>query len=120
MHWEEKLDKYRLRCDLIEMGKDLTLAVYGGDTPHVGSVVMSIARPSLTGKGISVTTSVLNGLGHKDELIGRLFAESAAKKKNCTVVCACGIHIDNITSKQLSQIQEASQKLLNKVLETID
>ena len=49
---EELFDGYSVYCDVIPMGKDYTLAVYGGDTPHVGSVVLSIARPSLAGEGI--------------------------------------------------------------------
>lgn len=73
---EELFDGYSVYCDVIPMGKDYTLAVYGGDTPHVGSVVLSIARPSLAGEGIGVTSSVLSGVGHKDEAIARLFAEA--------------------------------------------
>ena len=119
MHWEESINGYKLECELIGMGKDLALAVYGGDTPHIGCVVMSNARPSLTGKGIGVTTSVLNILGHKDELIARLFAENVAKNKNCTVVCACGIHVDNITETQLTEIWDAAQQLLKRLLASI-
>ena len=119
MHWEEKFGKHCLYCDLTVMGNDFTLSVYGGDAPHVGSVVMSTARPSLTGKGLGVTCSVLNGIGHKDEIIGRLFAEALAKKKNCTVVCSCGIHIDNITEEQLAQVQIAAEKILKQLLDFV-
>ena len=119
MHWEEKFGKYCLYCDLTVMGKDFTLSVYGGEAPHVGSVIMSTARPSLTGKGLGVTSSVLNGIGHKDEIIGRRFAESIAKKKNCTVVCSCGIHIDNITEEQLAQVQVAAEKILKRLLDSV-
>lgn len=58
---EELFDGLSIICEAIRMGKDYTLAVYGGDTPHAGSVVMTVARPSLTGEGIGVTTSVLTG-----------------------------------------------------------
>lgn len=112
-------DGYRVCCDIVPMGQDYTLAVYGGALPHVGSVVMSVARPSLTGEGISATSCVLNGLGHKDELIARLFAERVAKEKNCTAVCACGIHVDQITPEQIQKVQEACMRLLNRVLERI-
>lgn len=81
---------------------------------------MSAARPSLTGRGISVTSSVINGMGHKDEAVARLFAETVAREKNCTAVCTCGIHADNITSEQLRLVQRASEKLLEKVLESIE
>ena len=120
MFREELFDGYSITCDVIPMGKDYTLAVYGGDTPHVGSVVMAVARPSLTGKGVSATSSVLNGVGHNDEEVARVFAEAVAKSKACTAVCACGIHVDGITPGQLGRVQEASQRLLQRVLESLE
>lgn len=109
-----------LSCDIIFQGKDITLAVYGGDTPHVGSVVLSIPRPSLTGHGISVTSSVLNVVGHKDETVARWFAESVAVKKECTVTCSCGIHVDNITTEQLAALKESCSRLLEKIICSIE
>ncbi|MBQ9720845.1 MAG: hypothetical protein IJ649_04405 [Oscillospiraceae bacterium] len=117
---EELFDGYDICCEVIPMGRDYTLAVYGGDTPHVGSVVMAVARPSLTGEGVSATSSVLNGVGHKDEAVGRVFAEAVAKRKQCTAVCACGIHVDDITPQQLGIVQEAGQRLLTRVLESLE
>lgn len=103
-------------CSVISMGKDLTVCVSGGDTPHIGSVVMSVARPGLTGEGTGVTSSVLNGMGHKDEYVARKFAEALAKKDNCTVVCTCGIHIDGITEAQLKEVSECCNRLLEKLM----
>ncbi len=116
---EALFDGYTLQCEIIPMGADYTLAVYGGQKAHVGSVVMAQARPSLTGKGISATSSVLNGMGHKDEAVARLFAEEVAKAKNCTAVCACGIHIDDMTPDQISQVQAAAGRLLDQALAVI-
>ncbi len=103
-------------AQLVQMGKDCTICVWGGDTPHVGSVVMSTARPSLTGSGVGVTSSVLNGIGHKDEYVARKFAEAAAEKFVCTAVCSCGIHIDDITPAQLQEVSAVCDKLLKQVI----
>ena len=103
-------------AQLVQMGKDCTICVWGGDTPHVGSVVMSMARPSLTGSGVGVTSSVLNGIGHKDEYVARKFAEAAAEKFVCTAVCSCGIHIDGITQAQLQEVSAVCDKLLKQVI----
>ncbi len=108
---------YPVSCQAVSMGQDYTICVWGGDTPHVGSVVMSVARPSLTGEGTGVTSSVINGMGHKDEYVARKFAEAAAMKYNCTVVCTCGIHIDNITKEQLKNVADACDRLLTRLLE---
>lgn len=103
-------------AQLVQMGKDCTICVWGGDTPHVGSVVMSTARPSLTGSGVGVTSSVLNGIGHKDEYVARKFAEAAAEKFVCTAVCSCGFHIDGITPAQLQEVSAVCDKLLKQVI----
>lgn len=111
----EKME-YRMFCQAVQMGNDVTICVWGGDTPHIGSTVVSTARPSLTGEGISVSSSVINGIGHKDEYIARKFAEAAAKQGTCTAVCTCGIHIDGISKVQIGQVAEAGERLLEKLL----
>ena len=116
---QELFNGYYVHCDVVEMGKDYSLAVYGGDTPHIGSVVMAIARPSLNGEGIGVTSSVINGTGHKDQDIARWFAESLAKRKSCTVICGCGIHVDDITPDQISLVKKNCGVLLEKLLKKI-
>ena len=103
-------------AQLVQMGKDCSICIWGGDTPHGGSVVMSTARPSLTGSGVGVTSSVLNGIGHKDEYVARKFAEAAAEKFVCTAVCSCGIHIDGITPAQLQEVSVVCDKLLKQVI----
>ena len=81
---------------------------------------MTVARPSLTGKGIGVTTSVLTGAGHKDDIIARLFSEALAESRNCTVVCSCGIHVDNIRPEQLEIVREKCGDLLQRLLKEED
>ena len=114
---EQIAGAYPVSCQAISMGQDYTICVWGGDTPHVGSVVMSVARPSLTGEGTGVTSSVINGMGHKDEYVARKFAEAAAVKYNCTAVCTCGIHIDNISKEQLQNVADTCDRLLARLLE---
>lgn len=114
---EQLTDGSEIVCEVIPMGHDVAICISGGQLPHIGSVVMAIARPSLTGEGIGVTSSVLNGIGHKDEYVARKFAEAMAKQKECTAVCSCGIHIDGITKKQLEEVTVCCDRLLNKILE---
>lgn len=113
---ETTADGYEIGCRTVSMGKDLTVCVSGGDTPHIGSVVMSVARASLTGEGVGVTSSVLNKMGHKDEYVARKFSEALAKKYRCTAVCSCGIHIDGITESQLKDVSQCCDRLLEKLM----
>ncbi len=113
------IDEYEISCDIVQMGEDLMAAVYGGSRPHIGSTVMAIPRPSLTGSGIGVTSSVLNAVGHKDEYAARFIAEKLAVKINSTVVCSCGIHIDDISEEQLKAVKKGIDDLLLKIFEKI-
>ena len=64
------------------IGDDIVLILAGGDKPHIGCVVQAVPRPSLTNDGsISVTSSVLNLTGHKDEFLCRKLAEKRKTKK---------------------------------------
>ncbi len=92
----------------IFMGDDILISVRGGDKPHIGTTVLAVPRPSLTGDGtVSTTSSVLNVTGHKDEDICRILAEKASKKYGVTVVCVGGFHIDGISAEQIKEVLEA-------------
>ncbi|MCD8014770.1 MAG: hypothetical protein LUG99_16675 [Lachnospiraceae bacterium] len=106
-------------CDVIPMGPDYTICVRDGKNGHIGSAVMAAARPSLTGDGISATSSVLNRLGHKDEEIARQIAETVAAHQNCTVVCTCGIHIDHIRPEEIREILDACRELEEEIIESL-
>ena len=52
------------------IGEDVLICLKGGERPHLGCVVQTEPRVSLTGDGsVSATSSVLNFPGHKDCLL---------------------------------------------------
>lgn len=90
------------------IGEDIHLLFGGGERPHIGCTVMAVPRPSLTGDGsVSVTSSVINLTGHKDEAVCRLLAEKYCRKEGCIVVCTGGFHVDGITPEQIMELMEA-------------
>ncbi len=117
--FEKVINKVNIRCDVIPMGEDLTVLLYGGDLPHIGSTVLSIPRASLTGDGLSTTSSVLNCLGHKDDVLARIYAEKIAVKSNHTTVCICGIHVDGLSGEGIKVIYDGCLLLLDEVLSAI-
>lgn len=89
------------------IGDDIVLILAGGDKPHIGCVVQAVPRPSLTNDGsISVTSSVLNLTGHKDEFLCRKLAEKRCREMGRIVVCTGGVHIENITKEQIHKLLE--------------
>ena len=74
-----------------------------------------VPRLSLTGDGsTSVTSSVLNLTGHKDEAVCRLLAEEYCRRSGHTVVCTGGFHVDAITPEQIRELMEAISELCKK------
>lgn len=99
------------------IGNDLLIVVRGGE-PHIGTVVVAYPRPSLTGDGtMSVTSSVLNTIGHKDEQICRYLAEAAATRCQTTAVCLGGFHIDDIDVTQINAVMDAVHTLVAEIKE---
>ena len=89
------------------IGEDIVLMLSGGERPHIGCVIQAVPRPSLTGDGkISVTSSILNLTGHKDEFLCRSLAEKRCKETGKVVVCTGGVHIDHITEEQIKELLE--------------
>jgi len=111
---ERKMDRFvielsfsKIEIEVTDVGKDKLVLVMGGEKPHIGCTVVAIPRPSLTENGsISVTSSVINVTGHKDEAICRIIAERFATRFSCIVTCTGGFHMDNITQSQLDEIQK--------------
>jgi hypothetical protein len=105
-----------VRCDVNAMGDDICVLLYGGDLPHIGSTALSVPRPSLTGEGISATTSILNCLGHKDDVLAKLFAEKIAAKTNHVTVCVCGIHVDHLSFEDLQKLYDGCCQFLEEII----
>ena len=59
--------KYKIEAILIDSGRDLTLWIGGGTSPHVGAIALGIPRPSLEDSNItSASVSVLCLTEHKE------------------------------------------------------
>lgn len=95
------------------VGDDIHLLLIGGTAPHIGCVVMSTPRPSLTGDGtVSATSSVINAVGHKDEVICRLLSEAVCRAHNCLTVCVGGFHADHLSAEQIREVQRVVKEEL--------
>ncbi|MDR1659680.1 MAG: hypothetical protein LBR94_04980 [Desulfovibrio sp.] len=95
------------------VGGDLWVLVSGGENPHIGSVSVGIPRKSLTGDGgDSATVSTFNVTGHKDDVVGNLFAARLASEFRCTVSVSCGIHYHALSRDALCHIMDEVEFLL--------
>lgn len=99
-------------ANVLVIGDDILIAVYGGDTPHIGSVSMAVPRPSLAAPDqSSATVSTYNFVGHLDDAIGDMIAKRLSSDLGRKVVVTCGIHIDAITLAEISDVRELCDRL---------
>lgn len=98
-------------------GNDILVCLQGGERPHLGCVVQTEPRESLTGDGsVSATSSVLNFTGHKDEIICRYVAEKISRELNRRVVCTGGFHKDEISAEEIREVQMAVEELTERIV----
>jgi len=101
-------------------GNDLWVLVAGGEKPHIGSVSVGAPRKSLMGdNGNSATVSTFNVTGHKDDVVGNLFAERLASEFCCTVSVSCGIHYHALSRDALRHIMDEVEFLLAELVDSL-
>jgi len=115
---------FKVIAEVKIIGDDLMISVWGGTKPHIGSISVSVPRPGLKDKTImSSTSSVINLIGHKDEVVARKFSEQLSAKFNRNAIATAGIHIDDITENQMDiimqNITDLCLDIINKLEEII-
>lgn len=93
------------------------VGLFGGTRTHVGSVVVSVPRPSLADSDRwSCTSSVINLPAHKEEEVIRPLAEELARVTGSPVVGVAGVHVDRADAATLEVLtancREAGRFLL--------
>lgn len=102
----------QLEISVAFVGEDVLVCLQGGERPHLGCVVQTEPRESLTGDGsMSATSSILNFPGHKDEVVCRYVAEKISRELNRRVVCTGGFHKDGISVEEIREVQMAVEQM---------
>jgi hypothetical protein len=114
-------DIYKVVAEVKIIGDDLMISVWGGTKPHIGSISVSVPRPGLKdGTSMSSTSSVINLIGHKDEVVARKFSEQLAAKFNRNAIATAGVHIDDITENQINIIMQNITALCLDVINKLE
>jgi len=78
--------------------------ITGGESPHVGGVVLAVPRASLTGEGVSCDCWLSPVPGHKDLDIAVPIAKLICISMGVPVTITAGIHIDGATGDDIAEI----------------
>jgi hypothetical protein len=111
---------YDLEASVKFVGQDVLVAIWGGESPHIGAVSVAQPRPSLKDPEItSATASVICLPGHKEDELVKAVSEILSAALSTSVVVTAGIHWDNINEEGIQKIIENSKILVDLILETI-
>ena len=113
--------KCTLESVVVQTMSGVNICLVGGEESHIGSVAVSIPRPSLTGDGsISCTTSVFNLSAHKDDALAVPLAEELSKQLNQVVVVSAGVHIEKITTEEVTRIKSNLGIIKNLIMKHLN
>ncbi len=109
---------YDISANIRQIGRDVLVAIWGGDKPHIGAVAMAQPRPSLKDSDvISSTVSVFTYVGHKEDELAKAVSEVLAVALNTNVVVTAGIHWDGLAPDGIRMVIQNSEILVELILE---
>jgi hypothetical protein len=108
---EARRDRIHLRMTALHLGRDLCVTLSGGDRPHIGAVALGRS---------DATTSTLTLPQHREDELARSIATQLAARFDTAVCVACGIHLDDILSEEISSVLEMAETLTRQLGEHLE
>jgi hypothetical protein len=98
-------------------GEGVVVTLFGGDRPHVGTVILAQPRPSRSRPGERSATSLcLPLLGHEEEALARPVAEVLARELNVPVVVVAGVHLAEASPAEVGTVTARGPEIAAQVL----
>jgi hypothetical protein len=108
--------RYDLEASVQWIGKDLLVAIWGGERPHIGAVALAQPRPSLKDPDrTSSTASVFCVVGHKEDAVVKKASEFLSAALNTRVVATAGIHWENLDEEGIRRIVQQVDSLVKSI-----
>lgn len=106
-----KKNRLEINMTAFYMGNDICIILTGGDTPHLGAVTV--------GSQIS-STETFAFPHHKENILTKMLGDILNKEFMGNFVLCCGIHLDNITKQEMSDVfnlcSEITKDLCNQLI----
>lgn len=102
-----------IHVEALRAGEDWNVVVYGGCSPHVGSVSLAEYADG------EVRLRTLLRKDHKDHIVGEKYARCISMQERCSVCVSCGIHFHNPLPSDLGRIVQCADALLEELCAVI-
>ena len=102
----------RVCLDARQVGEDILVYLYN-ENIHLGAVAVA----EFDHKAQRASTSVITVLGHKDDAVAQQAAHSISKHLKKTVCVVAGIHIDRITTLEISEVLRNAEALVQEFVQ---
>ena len=106
---------YEVDVRATEIGNDTLVIIYGGDRPHIGSVVLAYGFKKSSSKGTITSTTVP---GHKEEELIREPAEIIARHTEGTVVVVGGVHYEELDKEGIDIICDLGIRAAERIIDS--
>jgi hypothetical protein len=114
---EKKAGRHVIYMDTKTIGKDLLVAIYGGDEHHIGGVSTAHLTTSHYRDAQTVSVSTLTFPGHKDYVVSNSVGERLCEALKRSVVVTVGIHYENASRDEIQEIVRVVQELTEEYIE---
>ena len=109
-----------LQVQLQNTGRGFNILLTGGDSPHIGGVVLALPRPSLRKDGSqSADSYIIPVPGHKDHLLAQHMAEDLAAATDLPCVVTAGVHSDDMTQDEITECICSLNQLTRLILKNV-
>lgn len=101
----------KVSLSIHHIGSDLLICIYNQNA-HIGAVAVG----EYDRKTRRASTSVITRLGHKDDAVAQKAAYLISKATRKPVCLIAGIHLDNITDAEITELLESTNSLVDEFI----
>ncbi len=110
---EETQGRIHMRLRALDMGDDLCILLDGGHKPHIGALTITTTQEHKNSSPSYTHTHVVPS--HKEGAVSEQVTRYMHEALHRTIVCVCGIHIDQISAQEITLVFEMAHSLCQKL-----
>ncbi|MHA2141310.1 MAG: prenylated flavin chaperone LpdD [Candidatus Thorarchaeota archaeon] len=116
MMFEKQSGRHIIYLETRSIGKDLLVAIFGGDEHHIGGVAVAYPTKSHYRDALTISVNSITLPGHKDYVVANTSAERMCKALDCPVISTVGIHYDAATPEEIKGIIGVVDDLVDEAI----